>query len=73
MGSDGQKALLVSCYKESLPTLEIALAGTAESGKVRVKRIDFENTWTEQEVEYSDSTLKIANREGSFVLMITWE
>ena len=73
VGSDGQKALLVSCYKESLPTLEIALAGTAESGKVRVKRIDFENTWTEQEVEYSDSTLKIANREGSFVLMITWE
>lgn len=68
-----RKALLVSCYKQSLPALEIELAGVPESGTVNVKRIDSENVCAEEKIDYSGSLLKIANPDGSFVLMITWE
>ncbi len=73
IGKDGKKAILVSNWLQNYPTMNIRLIGAPESGTVTVRRIDSTTQGIEEEkVAYTNGTITLKNRPGSFLLLITF-
>ena len=72
VGKDGQKQIFASNWKQDVVNLEIQLVGVPETGEVTVLRLDREKRLEETKLAYTNSTLKIQNQPGSWVLSIRW-